>query len=219
MNRTAIPWCDYTWNPITGCSPASPGCDHCYAAAISRRFHLPWGHAVWHPERLREPARVRKPGRVFVCSMGDIGHETVYDRWREAIRYTMLMAPWHTYIVLTKRPGSWLRDLPEECWVGVTIESERQANRWDVLRAHSWTRCPVRFVSIEPMLGPVTFAPCWPANMRPNWVIAGPETGPGARPCRDEWIDQLAAESPCFFDKRPGAGRRREWPKREDGQE
>ena len=210
MNRTAIPWCDWTWNPITGCSPASPGCDHCYAAAISRRFHLPWGHAVWHPERLGEPARVRTPGRVFVCSMGDIGHETVEPGWRRAVYDAMRATPWHTYMMLTKRPERLVRDeIPSAAWLGVSIEDDHAQYRWGILRHDLLWDPAVRFASVEPMLGPVTFR-YWMA--KPQWVIAGPETGPGARPCRDEWIDQLAAESPVFFDKRPG-GKRREWPR------
>ena len=77
MNRTKIEWCDWTWNPIVGCSPASEGCANCYAAAIARRFGMPWGRPVFRPERLNEPQRVKKPGRIFVCSMSDIGHERV----------------------------------------------------------------------------------------------------------------------------------------------
>ena len=103
MNKTKIPWCDYTWNPIVGCSPCSPGCDHCYAKAISHRFHLPWGKAHFMPERLNEPYKIRKPARIFVCSMSDIFHETIDPEWRVKIYLTITSLPWHTFILLTKR--------------------------------------------------------------------------------------------------------------------
>lgn len=208
MNRTKIPWCDWTWNPVVGCSPASTGCANCYAAAISRRFGLPWGQAHFMPDRLEQPARVRKSGRVFVCSMSDLGHETVRPEWRGAIYGAMAAAPWHTYIILTKRPAMWLSGLPRGAWIGVTIEDSVARHRLDELNYFAPAGC-VRFVSVEPMLGRISFAK-W--KMRPQWVIAGPETGPARRACPDEWLDELAAESPCFFDKRGGPGRRREFP-------
>ena len=204
MNKTGIPWADWTWNPIVGCSPASAGCQNCYAAAISKRFHLPWGSAHFIPERLNQPAKVKKPGRVFVCSMADIGHETVKPEWREAIADAMRAAPWHTYIVLTKRPGMWLSELPPECWAGVTIESQFEMGRWHVLLNCAWFNS-VKFVSVEPMLTSVTFGS---RPVKPDWVIAGPETGPKARQFMPEWIDWLSKESPCFFDKRKTFTRR-----------
>lgn len=207
MNKTKIPWCDLTWNPIVGCSPTSNGCAHCYASAISKRFHLPWGSAHFLPERLDQPAKVRKPGRVFVCSMSDIGHETVRTEWREAVYEAMRSAPWHTFILLTKRPAALAMDRPpENVWMGVSVcEQEEDGRTWGVLRIRRAFEKRVLFVSVEPMLQPITFAH-W--HRRPDWVIAGPETGPNARHCDDSWIDALAAESPCFFDKRVGASRR-----------
>jgi protein gp37 len=210
VNRTKIPWCDWTWNPIVGCSPASKGCANCYAAAISKRFHLPWGSAHFAPERLDQLGKVRKPGRVFVCSMADIGHETVKPEWRQAVYAAMRSAPWHTFIILTKRPGAWLRDVPRPAWIGVTAEDQSNYEaRWLELTAHvQGPGHALRFVSVEPMLGPVTLSGDW---CDPDWVIAGPENGPKARRCEDAWIDALAAESPCFFDKRD-RWTRREFP-------
>lgn len=210
MNKTKIPWCDWTWNPIVGCSPASKGCANCYAAAISKRFHLPWGSAHFAPERLDQPAKVRKPGRVFVCSMADIGHETVKPEWREAVYAAMRAAPWHTFIILTKRPAALACDRPPaNVWMGVSVcEQEEDGCTWGVLRTRRHHEDRVLFVSVEPMLEPVTFTR-W--HLRPDWVIAGPETGPKARRCDDAWIDALAAESPCFFDKRD-KWTRREFP-------
>jgi protein gp37 len=206
MNKTKIPWADYSWNPIVGCSPVSEGCENCYAAAISRRFGLPWGSAHFMPDRLEQPESVRKPGRVFVCSMADLGHETVKTEWRELVHAAMRQAPWHQYIVLTKRPGPWLRELPPVCWVLVSIESQQHMIRWTRLLAWAWPGAPVKGVSVEPMMGPVTFL--W-QQTKPDWTVAGPETGTKARGCASAWIDALAAESPCFFDKR------RRWTRRE----
>jgi protein gp37 len=236
MNKTGIEWCDYTWNPIVGCSPASAGCDNCYAAAISKRFHLPWGSAHFMPERLEQPANVKKPGRVFVCSMADLFHETGTAGMRAAVFDAMRAAPWHTYIVLTKRPWNITPGMnwPRNWWLGVTAENQSTAEeRIPILIS---TPAAVRFVSVEPMLSPVTLRRVrFPTGCledvlsgevseraKPivgklntiDWVIAGPETGPKARPCEASWIDALAAESPCFFDKR-ATFTRREFPKGE----
>ena len=183
----------------------SAGCANCYAAAISRRFGLPWGKPVFKPERLGEPAKVAKPGRVFVCSMSDLGGATIVAQ--HAVGKAMQAAPWHQYIVLTKRPEMLSIDvLPSSTWVGVTVEDTAALARWDVL-GKAWPGVTV--VSVEPMLEPVSFASC---GKTPDWVIAGPETGPKARPCDDAWIDALADESPCFFDKRRTVWTRREFP-------
>ena len=197
MNRTGIAWCKWTWNPIVGCSPASSGCAHCYAAAMSRRFGLPWGTPHFLPEHLGQPSKVKTPARVFVCSMSDIAHPKVQPEWRKAIYASMVASPWHQYILLTKRPEALdYENIPSGTWVGVTVESQEYVGRWELLRGR-WGG--VAFVSVEPMLEPVTFSGC---RQLPPWVIAGPETGAGARPCDLAWITALAAESACFFDKR-----------------
>jgi len=221
LPKTGIPWADRQWPILRGCSPASAGCQHtdpatgrvirCYAGEWFRRFekHMnlpPWGKPHFLPENIDMPMRTKTPCRVFVAPMSDIGHEGVAPFWRFAIAQAMHAAPWHTYIILTKRPGPWLRELPPACWVGATIEHQHEMLRWNTLLGWCWPGAPVQFVSVEPMLGPVTF------SLFPDWVIAGPETGPKARPCDPEWIEALSRESPCFFDKRAGDGRRREWP-------
>jgi protein gp37 len=210
MNKTKIPWCDWTWNPIVGCSPASEGCENCYAATIAKRFNLAWGSAHFVPDRLCQPATVRQPGRVFVCSMADLWHETVSNNDRLLVLSAMRQAPWHTYILLTKRPQyiEWIAPFPRNWWLGVTVENQARAQeRIPILLS---IPAAVRFVSVEPMLGLVRFAR-WAVRWEPDWVIAGPETGPRARRCEDAWIDALAAESRCFFDKRKD-WKRREWP-------
>jgi protein gp37 len=237
MNRTKIEWCDWTWNPIVGCSPASSGCANCYAEAIARRFGMPWDRPAFMKDRLGEPQRVKKPGRVFVCSMSDIGHEKVCPLWRAEIRRAMAAAPWHTYILLTKRPENLVGEDWSLCWVGVTAEDQAAADRRvpELLKI----RAQVRFVSVEPMLGRVSFR--WQpyahqatgetyrqylernkiihhleSLRKLDWIIAGPETGPKARASSRDWFDELAAD--ClnagvpFFDKRKVGWVRREWP-------
>lgn len=207
MNKTKIPWADWTWNPIVGCSPASEGCVNCYASGIAKRFKMSWGHPAFLPERLGQPAKKKKPGRIFVCSMSDIGHSEVKREWRDAICAAMAAAPWHTFILLTKRPENLAGFDWRPHWVGVTAENQTQADR----------RVPIlvsieagkRFVSVEPMLEPVSLlyssfngADSFSAMAGIDWVIAGPENGPEARPCKAEWVEELAAECGCFFDKR-----------------
>lgn len=212
MNKTNIEWCDYTWNPIVGCSPASAGCANCYAEAISRRFGFPWGKPEFKPERLNELCRVKKPGRVFVCSMSDLGHPGVLPGWRETILNHMRSNPQHEYIVLTKRPGEWMRMFGPYAWLGVTVENQAAAEeRIPVLLGiYSTDRW---FVSVEPMLEPVNLAIAAFTGSESvsalgglKWVIAGPETGPRARPCDPSWIEAVAHECEVagvpFFDKR-----------------
>ena len=173
---------------------------------------MPWGSAHFLPERLDQPSKIRKPGRVFVCSMSDIGHETVKPEWREAIFNRMARKDYrhHQYIILTKRPGPWMRDIPQGVLCGVTIENKTAKWRLSTLYQHVSTAS--MFVSVEPMLEPVSFQ-----GEMPSWVIAGPETGPRARHFEPAWIDALECE--CFengvpfFDKRKMTGVRREWPK------
>ena len=264
MNRTGIEWCDWTWNPIVGCSPVSEGCKNCYAKRMARRLaanpKLPeltrdaytlalsrdrreWASPACLTlllERLGEPAKVKKPSRVFVCSTSDLGHDSVRPEWRVFILMAMLAAPWHTYIILSKRPGPWMEvfDVPRlRVWLGVTTENQARADERIPLLLQYASHAAVRFVSVEPMLGAVTLRRridrryacgcgglCDPWQQCPmadhaqllDWVIAGPETGPGARECHPEWIRSMGEE--CggarvpFFDKRKVGAMRREWP-------
>jgi protein gp37 len=213
--ETEIAWTDSTWNPVSGCTPASPGCDHCYAARLAKR--LPAAHqqgrsfsdVVCHEERLDVPLHWRKPRRVFVCSMGDLFHELVPFDFIDAVFDVMSSegGMHHTYQVLTKRPARMLefleayyvRDLVPplgNVWLGVTAEDQQRADE----RIPLLLRCPaaVRFISVEPMLGPVNRI--WPLD----WIICGGESGPRARPMHPYWVRSLrdqckTAGVPFFF--------------------
>lgn len=224
MNRTKIEWCDYTWNPFEGCSHVSPGCDHCYAAALARRFERPWGYPIGHEERMEEPMRIEKPSIIFVCSTSDLFHVQMPSSSVHEIIGIIQKATWHRFIVLTKRPENIavaLRGIsvPGNLWIGVSAEDQYYFNmRWNAL-CSAVPRNGRRLVSIEPMLGHVEVKALAAASSEmiwsvPDWVICGPENGAGKRPCSPAWIEALAAE--CaemgvpFFDKRPGATKR-EW--------
>jgi protein gp37 len=235
--KKTIGWADYSWNPITGCSPASEGCDHCYAEAINKRFGLPWGTPVFKPERIEEPLKLKRASRIFVCSMSDLFHEDAPIDAQSAVWDVAKCCPQHTFIILTKRAmrmkeilietGCFgLGELPN-IWLGVSAENQARANERipELLRISA----AKRVVSVEPMLGCVDLSrqdrpfyagkPCWPCNepliSMIDWVIAGPETGAGKRPCKDVWINDLADQckqaNVPFYDKR-NQHTRREWP-------
>lgn len=241
MSETKIEWTDRTWNPVTGCTKVSPGCDHCYAEGIARRFAgtkaFPQGFDVTlRPERLDAPLRWRKPARVFVNSMSDLFHKDVPDEFIGSVWNTMALTPQHTYQILTKRPARaralltrwaeagwmWRRDDLMWCgpltgplpnvWIGTSVEDQKRAD----LRIPALLQTPaaVRFLSCEPLLGPVDLQQAvnkldWldAANWKPggiDWVIVGGESGPGARPMHPQWARDLrdqcvASEVPFFF--------------------
>jgi len=212
MNKSGVPWADYTWNPIEGCSPASEGCAHCYAATFAKRFHRPWGAPVAHDWKLSEPCNTRKPGRVFVCSTSDFFHESMNGDFQSGMTLEMAQDQRHTFILLTKRPqnirrwmdrciGDGLWPLPN-VWLGVTAENQaRYDERWPILAS---IPAFVRFVSVEPELSPVSIID-WACVGLPDWVIAGRENGSGARPC--DMFGHLTLAKDCtechipFFDK------------------
>jgi protein gp37 len=206
-----IEWTEATWNPVTGCTQISPGCANCYAKTFAERFRGVPGHPyemgfdlTLRPERLEQPFTWKKPKLIFVNSMSDLFHEDVPDEFIKNVFATMEAAHWHTFQLLTKRPERLVEvaktlDLPfpDNLWVGVSVENQRWTSRIDDLRlvpAH------LRFLSCEPLLGPLTDLDLTGIH----WVIAGGESGHGARPMRPEWArgvrDQcVAAEVPFFF--------------------
>lgn len=225
---SAIEWTDATWNPIVGCEAVSPGCDHCYAATLvsTRLRNVPVyaglacdgkfsGEIRLVPERLDQPLRWRKPRRIFVNSMSDLFHRDVPAEFIERVFDVMAEADHHSYQVLTKRPQR-MADLffdggyqLAHCeWLGTSIENDRYTFRADHLRR---IPCAVRFLSCEPLLGPLASLDL--AGI--DWVIVGGESGPGARPMHPEWVteirDRCVAAGVPFFFKQAGAVLAREW--------
>jgi len=213
-DHSSIEWTDATWNPVRGCTKISPGCTHCYAETFAERFRGVPGHPYeqgfdlrFVPEKLADPLRWRTPKMVFVNSMSDLFHQDVPDAYVAAVVRVMELANWHTYQVLTKRSER-LRDLLQtqlaraaglaHVWWGVSVEDQRHGlPRIDHLRA---APARMRFLSVEPLLqdlGPVNLEGI-------QWVIAGGESGPGARPMDPSWVRSLRAQCvqanvPFFF--------------------
>ena len=246
---TKIEWCDETWNPITGCTPISEGCQNCYAKRMANRLRGRFGYPedepfkiTFHPDRLDQPYTWKKPRKIFVGSMGDLFHDDVSQQILRTILVLTLNLPRHTFLILTKRPKRMAYEIPElwdyrnaegtiskNLWLGITAENQKCADE----RIPVLLQIPaaVRFVSVEPMLGPIELdhkykkrwndkVPGWEMSWMlqdVDWVIAGPETGPGARPCKPEWIENLYEQCQHagvpFFDKRKTGWLAREFPK------
>lgn len=215
-DRTAIEWSEATWNPVTGCSKVSPGCAHCYAETFAERWRGIPGHPyeygfdlrLW-PHRLEQPLRWRRPRMIFVNSMSDLFHEDIPLDYLHRVFDVMVAAEHHTFQILTKRHDR-LAELaralpwPPNVWMGVTIENRRFVHRADRLRD---VPAAVRFISAEPLLGPLEGLELDGID----WLIAGGESGPRHRPVRADWIrelrDRCADEDVAFFFKQWG-GRR-----------
>lgn len=257
MGNTKIEWANRVWNPVTGCTKISPGCQNCYADRVAKRLRGRCGYdadepfrVTLHPERLEEPLRWRKPGMIFVCSMGDLFHEDVPFNYIDRVFKRINGSPQHDFLILTKRPErmreyfarsmkflcaacqgtgcsycldhgyqNWEMKPYSNVWLGVTAENQEMADE----RIPILLQIPaaVRFVSMEPMLGPVDLTavrlpdhlqPDWAYGMpygitfdalQPNeshiydsenhldWVICGSESGPNHRKTKIEWIRDL----------------------------
>ncbi|MEQ9370659.1 MAG: DUF5131 family protein, partial [Coleofasciculus chthonoplastes F3-SA18-01] len=156
--HTGIEWTDRTWNPTTGCNKVSPGCTHCYAEALTKRFHrnFPNGFDLTlHRERIKQPLRWRKPSRIFVNSMSDLFHEGVSIEFLKDVFDVMGQTPQHTYQILTKRHKRLAELAPQlewhnNIWMGVSVENQDYVHRVDSLRQ---VPANVRFLSCEPLLG------------------------------------------------------------------
>lgn len=209
-----------TWNPVTGCDRTSPGCDRCYAMVLAARLKLmgspkyqndgdsrtsgPGFAVTCHPATLNEPLRRRVPTTWFVNSMSDLFHKDVPETFIRSVWRTMATAEQHTFQVLTKRPQRAVGVLANSpvlpnVWLGTSIESDRYCFRAERLRA---TPAAVRFLSCEPLLGPLNL------NLDGiDWVIAGAESGRGARPMNPDWVRDIRdrcvdAAVPFFFKQR-----------------
>lgn len=208
--RSAIEWTDATWNPVTGCTKLSPGCANCYAEAITLRFGsgAPFfsGRASvrLHHERLGLPLKWRAPRRIFVNSMSDLFHENVPLDFIQRVFTVMASASDHTFQILTKRhlrlrELAPLLDWPPNVWIGVSVENQD----WAEYRIPSLLSVParVRFLSVEPLLGPVDLGPYLGGL---EWVIVGGESGARARPIHPDWVrairdNCMEAGTPFFF--------------------
>lgn len=186
MNKTKIEWCDYTWNPITGCKR---GCFFCYGKRIRERFQpdIPWSELIWHDERLEQPLKEKKPSRIFVGSMSDI------EFWRhidvERIIDVAKKCPHHTFMFLTKNAEVYgAYDFPKNCWLGVTAT--------DGYYNFGYTK-RLKFISLEPLLSKPQGA--W-IDSNISWVIIGAMTGVGSEKfCpKKEWVEYIIKECRQF---------------------
>lgn len=221
-DRSGIEWTEVTWNPTTGCDKTSPGCDNCYALTLAKRLRA-MGQAKYqndgdprtsgpgfaltvHEDTLAAPHRWKSPRVIFVNSMSDLFHPDVSLDFIKRVFTVMAETPQHTYQVLTKRSKrlaavagelGW----PSNVWMGVSVESDRYAFRLDHLRS---VDAAVRFVSAEPLLGPLPNLDLTSID----WLIAGGESGPNARPMDEDWVrdirDQCGEAGVAFFFKQWG---------------
>ncbi len=219
MNST-IEWTEATWNPVTGCTKTSPGCKHCYAERMSKRlramgqpnYQHDFTEVTTHERMLEAPLRLRKPHTIFVNSMSDLFHRDVPTEFIHKVFGVMEKAARHRFQVLTKRSGrlrtlSYSLSWSENVWMGVSVESAKYTHRIDDLRA---TDAAVKFLSIEPLLGPIPHL-----DLRGiDWVIVGGESGPGARPMDPEWVIDIKEQCvdrgvPFFFKQWGGVQKKR----------
>ncbi len=242
---TTIEWTEQTWNPITGCTKVSPGCKNCYAEAMACRLKAMgqpqyqdvingkrWtGEVEFVVSALDKPRKRQKPTMYFVNSMSDLFHDNIRFGWLRAIWRVMADTPQHTYQILTKRAErmqqfadvmATMFGVLDNVWLGVSVENQAMAEE-RILWLTDATAA-VRFLSVEPLLGPVNLSE-WINEV--NWVIVGGESGPNARPIKAEWVRSLRdqcqeAEVPFFFKQWGGKNKKaagrlldgREWMER-----
>lgn len=229
---STIEWTDATWNPVTGCTKITRGCDNCYAERFAERWRGIPGHPfengfdlTLRPERVQQPLRWKRPRMIFVNSMSDLFHKKVPKRFIDSVFDTMEAAHWHVFQVLTKRSSlmrNYLRARygdgrgPAHIWCGVSVEDAKAKPRLAHLRE---SPAGVRFLSVEPLIGAVGTMDLTGIN----WVIVGGESGPGARPIHLEWIrevrDQCLDQNVAFFFKQWGGPRPKSGGRELDGQE
>jgi protein gp37 len=209
MAQSTIEWTNATWNPVTGCTKVSPGCKHCYAERMAHRLqamgqpnYANGFELTLHEHMLERPLAWKKPMLIFVNSMSDLFHANVPQEFIQDVFDVMRRASWHSFQVLTKRSEHLLEldaqlEWPRNVWMGVSVENESYQFRIDHLRR---TGAHVKFLSLEPLLGPLTALDLSGID----WVIVGGESGPGARPMSTEWVIDirqqcLKAGVPFFF--------------------
>ncbi len=231
-NSTSIEWTEATWNPVTGCTKISAGCNNCYAERFSERFRGTPGHPFergfdlfLRPERLKQPLNWRHPKLIFVNSMSDLFHKEIPRQFLDDVFATMEAADWHTFQILTKR-SSLLRDYinsrypnqpaPAHIWLGTSIENATAKSR---IRHVQMANASIRFLSVEPLIGPLGKVDLSDID----WVIVGGESGPKARRMHPNWVrevrDQCAEAKVSFFFKQWGGIRPKSGGRTLDGRE
>ena len=217
---SSIEWTEATWNPVTGCTKISPGCKFCYAERMAKRLramgtdrYRDGFKLTLQPDVLDAPLKWRKPRVIFVNSMSDLFHEGVPDGFVARVFGVMERADRHTFQVLTKRPKrvAAMADRlpwPPNVWIGTSVESADYG--WRSKELAKVTDAAVRFLSVEPLLGPVPDLPLGGID----WVIAGGESGPGARPMAAAWVEDvrdrcLQYDVPFFFKQWGGVNKKR----------
>lgn len=217
--KSTIEWTESTWNPITGCTKVSPGCKFCYAERMAKRLKA-MGSANYangfklslHEHALELPLSWKKPQTIFVNSMSDLFHKNVPFEFVQKMFEVMNKASWHRFQILTKRSER-LAELSnklnwtENIWMGVSVENEDYTYRIDDLRK---TEAFVKFLSIEPLIGPIEKMDL----TRIDWVIVGGESGPGARPLKEEWVvtirdNCIQSGVPFFFKQWGGVNKKK----------
>lgn len=209
-DKSTIEWTNSTWNPVTGCTKISAGCDFCYAERFSERFRGVKGHPfkegfdlTLRPDRVKQPLLWAKPRMIFVNSMSDLFHKEIPTAYIDSVFDTMENADWHIFQVLTKRSSLMMKYInkryknstaPEHIWLGVSIEDETKHSR---LRHLQKTSAAVRFLSVEPLIGSAGKLDLSGIH----WVIAGGESGPQARPMKEEWA--ISVKNQCVIQRVP----------------
>ncbi len=219
MGQTKIEWASKVWNPITGCSPISEGCQNCYAKRMAYRLKGRYGYpkddpfkVTFHPDRLEEPLHWKKPSRIFISSMGDLFHPDVKIKWIDTVLEVIRFCKQHIFMTLTKRPENFSGSDISNLWLGVSVSTNK-----DLWMVKTLLQIPAtkRFVSVEPILQSINLMPFLLPRLKYNpqkvesvkldWVICGGETGPKARFCHPEWVkslrDQCQVQRVPFFFK------------------
>ena len=211
--KTKIEWTENTWNPVTGCTKISAGCQNCYAYTMAKRLKLMGNEkyangfdVTMHEYCLEDPLKWKKPSLIFVNSMSDLFHEDIPLSFIEKVFDVMNRASWHTFQVLTKRAGRLAEvadklNWTDNIWQGVTIENSEYKDRIDSLRK---VPSKVRFVSFEPLIGEINKIDL----SQIDWAIVGGESGPKAREMKPEWVysikNQCEAQNVMFYFKQWG---------------
>lgn len=198
MGKTAIAWTDETWNPVTGCTKVSPGCDHCYAERLTQRWGGDFSQVILHPKRLEAPLHWQKPRMIFVCSMADLFHPRVPFGFIQRVFAVATMAPQHVFQLLTKRPGRMAyfaseyraHGWPPNVWAGTSVESTKYLPRLNLLAK---VPAKMQFLSAEPLLSALDLRP-WLANGTLSQVIIGGESGPGHRSMDIAWLQDIVSQ-------------------------